>query len=93
MTTKRVLTWSKGGEADVLEIDRGAVRLVSSVPSPPGSTLVGSFDVAGYKGELRVKIFGSKLQPDGTFVLNGRPVDLTTAQREVLASVTVKLGA
>lgn len=84
--SKRAISWSKGGEADVLEIDRAAIRLVSTVPSPPGSTLVGKFAFAESSGELRVKIFGSKLQPDGTFVLNGRPVDLTTPHRELLAA-------
>ncbi len=83
----RIIAWAKGGEADVLQIDRLAIRVVSTVPSPPGSTIVGSFAIAESQGELRMKVFGSKLQADGTFVLHGRCIDLTTPHRKALAGV------
>ena len=84
--SERTIAWAKGGQADILEIDRLAVRVVSTVPSPPGSTIVGSFAIADSRGELRMKVFGSKRQADGTFILNGRPIDLTTQSLEALTA-------
>ncbi len=90
--SERTIAWAKGGHADILEIDRLAVRVVSTVPSPPGSTIVGTFSHGDSQGELRMKVFASKLQTDGTFVLNGRPIDLTTQSREALVATISRLS-
>ncbi len=90
------VAWTKGGEAFVVRLDGDAITLRSSVPSPPGSRIEGTLaargdpdatwsgeDRAGARGAepLRVKIHSSKLQADGTFVLEGRVLDLTRSLR------------
>jgi hypothetical protein len=78
--------WSAGGEARVLRVDAGAIALDSSVPSPPGSRIEGTLEGLGAAGggaaRLRVKVHASKRQPDGRFVLEGRPLDLSREVRE-----------
>ncbi len=73
------VAWAKGGEATVTAFVDGAITLRSSTPSPPGSRIEGA--LAG-GGTLRVKIHGSKKQPDGTFVLEGRALDMTRELRQ-----------
>lgn len=78
------ITWDKGGTAEVLSVSNDAIRIASSVPSPPGSRIEGAVDGdAGTK--LWVKIHSSKKQPDGSFVLEGRPLNLGKELRERLA--------
>jgi hypothetical protein len=75
--------WSKGGDARVLAITSDAITLDSSVPSPPGSRIEGT--VAGDSTTLlRIKIHASRRQPDGRFLLEGRPLDLSREARSVL---------
>jgi hypothetical protein len=75
--------WAGGGEARVLRIGADAIALDSSVPSPPGSRIEGTLEGgAGAAARLRVKVHASKRQPDGRFVLEGRPLDLSRATRE-----------
>jgi hypothetical protein len=83
------LVWTKGGDARVVSIAVDAIVLRSSVPSPPGSRLEGRLE-----GEplatVRVKVHGSKRQPDGAFVIEGRVLDATRevrARLEALAAV------
>ena len=75
------LRWSRGGEARVLAIDAQAVVLRSTVPSPPGSRIEGSL-VDDPPATFRVKVHASKKQPEGDFVLEGRPLDLSRETRE-----------
>ena len=77
------LVWAKGGEADVVAIRADAVTLRSTIPSPPGSRIEASL-ASDAAARVKFKIHGSKRQDDGSFVLEGRPLDLTTAMREKL---------
>jgi hypothetical protein len=85
-----LVAWSKGGEASVILLEGDAITLRSSVPSPPGSRIQGTMPPApaggqGSGGEiLRVKVHSSKRQEDGTFLIEGRVLDLTRALRERL---------
>ncbi len=77
--------WSSGGEARVLAIKPGAITLDSTVPSPPGSRIEGT--LAGDAPDatrLRVKVHASERQPDGRFLLEGRPLDLSREARALL---------
>jgi hypothetical protein len=77
------LTWAKGGEATVTTLVDDAITLRSTVPSPPGSRIDGTTT----EGDaVRVKIHSSKKQDDGTFVLEGRALDMTRATREKLSA-------
>lgn len=86
-STARV-TWAKGGSAVILAMTPTTITLRSTVPSPPGSRIEGTFDAGegaggGATGGLvRVKIHGSRRQEDGSFVLEGRPLDMTKELRE-----------
>jgi hypothetical protein len=80
------IAWDKGGEAWVLALDADAMKLFSTIPSPPGSRLEGR---AG--GEVvRFKIHvcrAEKENPAGGppgFVLEGRPLDMRKSVREAL---------
>jgi hypothetical protein len=77
-----MIAWAKGGEARVVAFaPDGAITLRSTIPSPPGSRIEGS--LAG--SSVRVKIHGARKQEDGTFVLEGRVLDLTRDLRARLA--------
>jgi len=86
------IAWAQGGAANVLSAAADAIRLRSSVPSPPGSRIAGA--VQGEEGgsalEVRVKIHVCKRQPDGTFVLEGRPLDLTRDARARLVALALE---
>jgi hypothetical protein len=75
------VVWAKGGHATVLALSLSTITLRSTVPSPPGSRIDGTLEAEG-GGLLRVKIHGSKRQDDGSFVLEGRPLDMTRELRE-----------
>ena len=79
------LDWEKGGTARLVSLGKDAVTLRSSTPSPPGSRICGTLRGSGE--QLRFKIHGSKKQPEGDFVLDGRAIDLTRALRERLAAL------
>ncbi len=80
--------WAAGGEARILAIRADAISLDSTVPSPPGSRIEGEVLGVGPRAtRLRVKIHASRRQPDGRFVLEGRPLDLSREAREVLESL------
>lgn len=83
------LTWEKSGVARVIRIDANAIALESSIPSPPGSRISGTL-VSDPAATLRVKIHVSKKQEDGTFLLEGRPIDLTRELREKLVALAGK---
>jgi hypothetical protein len=75
------LTWAGGGEARVVSIDAKAVTLESTVPSPPGSRIEGVLD-GEPPARLKVKIHACRKRPEGDFLLEGRPIDLTREVRE-----------
>jgi hypothetical protein len=77
------LRWSRGGEARVVAIDADAVVLRSTVPSPPGSRIEGSL-LEDPPATLRVKVHASRKQPEGDYLLEGRPLDLLRSTRERL---------
>lgn len=74
------IQWSKGGEAELQTFDGEAISLVSSIPSPPGSRLEGTFGST----TLRVKVHQCKRQDDGRFLLQGRAFDFVRETRELL---------
>jgi hypothetical protein len=72
------LRWDKGGEAEVTQLEGDAVTLRSTLPSPPGSRL------SDKSLSLTVKVHTSRRQPDGSFLIAGRLVDVT---REVRSKI------
>jgi len=75
------IVWARGGEAVVVKIDAGGIVLRSTVPSPPGSRIDGTLQGEAPAG-VRVKVHACKKQPEGDFVLEGRPLDLARETRE-----------
>ena len=76
------------GVGRVLQFSADSVLLQATIPSPPGSRLEGVLLVGAASGQtLRVKIHGSKKQPDGTFLLEGRPIDLSRGLRDAVAAL------
>ena len=85
------VAWVGGGEARVVSLDDKGIALRSTVPSPPGSRLEGA--LAGEPpAKLRVKIHACRKQPEGDFVLEGRPLDMTREVRERVHASTVVGG-
>lgn len=77
--------WLAGGTAEILSMVGDKIAVRSTRPSPPGSRIEGK--VAGQRPtRLRMKVHACRKQPDGGFVLEGRPLDLTREDREALAS-------
>ncbi len=80
-----VLDLARGGSAAVIETDGDRTTLLSTLSSPPGSTLELSLQGTSY----RVKVRGCRKQndPDETgrvFRIEGRWVNLSRSQRERL---------
>jgi hypothetical protein len=82
-----VIRWAHGGDAHVLSIEPHAIVLRSTVPSPPGSRIDGTL-ADDPSARLRVKIHSSRKQEDGTFLLEGRPIDLPRTIRERLEALS-----
>jgi hypothetical protein len=80
------LVWTKGGEADLVAITADTVTLRSTIPSPPGSR-IDAVLASDAGAVVKFKIHASRRQPDGSFVLEGRPLDLTKEMRERLAAL------
>lgn len=81
--------WVAGGTAEILSMEADKIALRSTHPSPPGSRIEGA--VTGERSvTLRVKIHACRKEPDGTFVLEGRALDLTRAARELLGAFHVR---
>jgi hypothetical protein len=80
------LVWTKGGTASLLTVVEDAVTLRSSISSPPGARLEARL-VSDPSITLKIKMHGSKLQPDGSFTLKGRVLEPTKALRTLLASL------
>jgi hypothetical protein len=84
-----MIVWARGGTAELLTMEHESVTLRSTIPSPPGSRIDGTFEGT----VVRFKIHGSKKQDDGSFVLQGRALDLTREVRERLAASAVGRAA
>jgi hypothetical protein len=82
------LQWDKGGFARFVTASTDSVTLVSTVPSPPGSRISGSL-VDEPRTAVRMKVHGCRVEPDGTFLIEGRPLDLT---RDLRARVQALVG-
>lgn len=81
-----VIRWAQGGDARVVSIEAHAIVLSSTVPSPPGSRIEGTL-ADDPLVLLRVKIHSSRRQEDGTFLLEGRPLDMPRTTRERLQAL------
>ena len=71
-----------GGDARLLTICRERGSVDSSRPFPVGATLIGFEPDDGRRHELKVR--GCRRQPDGRFVVEGRFVNLSRAERQRL---------
>ena len=89
------LVWSRGGEAELASVVGDAIVLRSTVPSPPGSRIEGTFDAAPGSPplRLRLKVHGCLRGPGGGFSLRGRPLDLTRSDRARLEALARGEGA
>ena len=79
--------WLRGGEARVASLAADAVVLRSTVPSPPGSRIEGALE-GEPPATVRVKVYASRLQPEGDFVIEGRLLDVTRSVRARLLALT-----
>jgi hypothetical protein len=77
------IRWVRGGEATVVALTAQAIALRSTVPSPPGSRIEGAL-IGETPATVRVKVHTCRRQPDGDFLLEGRPLDLTRGTRDRL---------
>jgi hypothetical protein len=84
------LAWAHGGAAEVIALTKDAITVRSTVPSPPGSRIEGALEGGG--GTLKMKVHASKKQPDGAFLLEGRPLDMTREVRERVSSAIANSG-
>ncbi len=74
------LAWAGGGNARFLVATAEAVSLVSSVPWPPGSRPSGTL-LDAPPASVRIKVHASRAELDGTFRIEGRPLDVSRATR------------
>ena len=79
--------WERGGEANVLSLEVDAITLRSSVPAPPGARVKGVLDEIG-NAQILVKVHGSKKQSDGSFLIEGRAIDM---KRDLRVSIETTL--
>jgi hypothetical protein len=86
------IRWSKGGEAWIVSMGPDTIVLRSTVPSPPGSRVEGTLEGAGV-ATLRMKVHASRKQPEGDFLVEGRPLDLTRETRGKLEAVLRSTGS
>ncbi len=83
---KAHVTFLKGGTASFLLVADDAVTLRSTIPSPPGSRLEATL-VSEPPLAVKIKIHGSKLDPDGTFTLRGKLLEANRGLRDRIASL------
>ncbi|XYI01327.1 hypothetical protein ACMHYB_16855 [Sorangium sp. So ce1128] len=87
------LTWSRGGKAELVEIDGDRVRLRSTASSAPGARVEGSLRSTGTAIRLKVarcRLRGPQGPDDPTpaeriYELEGRLIDATREVRTELA--------
>ncbi len=76
------LTWSKGGEADVVALDGDRINVLSTIPSAPGSRPEGALAASG--SAVRIKVARCRREGD-RFLIEGRLIDATRDLRAELA--------
>lgn len=80
---------ARGGDAFIVKLVGESISLSATISAPPGASLEGTIDL--HEGKpLRVKVHGSKKQPDGTFIIDGRCVDMTRDLRKELETSDLK---
>jgi hypothetical protein len=80
---------ARGDEATIVKLAGESISLLATISAPPGASLEGTIDLrAG--APLRVKVHGSKKQPDGNFLIDGRCVDMTRELRQELEALVTK---
>ncbi|AGP35776.1 hypothetical protein BE04_33440 [Sorangium cellulosum] len=92
------LTWSRGGEAELVEIDGDRVRLRSTASSAPGARVEGALRSTGTA--IRLKVARCRLRAhhepteqapaERIYELEGRLIDAT---REVRAELAQLVGS
>jgi len=80
------VTFLKGGSASFVLVADDAVTLRSTIPSPPGSRLEATL-VSDPAAAVKIKIHGSKLDPDGSFTLRGKLLEANRALRDRIAGL------
>jgi hypothetical protein len=80
------IAWANGGDARIVSASAGAVSLISSVPWPPGSRVSGTLLDPPHV-TVRIKVHASRLEAEGTFRIEGRPLDLSREVRERLETL------
>ncbi|HXX70588.1 MAG TPA: hypothetical protein VEK07_25620 [Polyangiaceae bacterium] len=80
------IRWPGGGEARIVALEADRLVLHSTAACPPGSRIEGALDAA-VSVPLRIKILACRRQPDGEFVLHGRLLDVTRADRMELERI------
>ncbi|MBX3183312.1 MAG: hypothetical protein KIT72_03905 [Polyangiaceae bacterium] len=76
------LSLTRGGDAVVVTTDGAHATLSSSASSPPGSTVEGR--APSLEAVFALKVRGCKRQEDGRFAIQGRWVNLSREQRQLL---------
>jgi hypothetical protein len=67
------------------------VVLLSTVPSPPGSRVLGTLDGES-RDPLRVKVHSCKKEDSGMFRIEGRTIDLSRATRSRIEATLHVIG-
>jgi hypothetical protein len=71
------VSWNNGGQADVEAVRADRITLSSTIPSAPGSRLLG---LLASGSALKVKVASCRKQ-DRSFTIEGRLIDTTRAVR------------
>ena len=88
------ITLDRGGEAHFSQFDGEKVEVLSTLSSPPGSTLCGK-TIAGEEAleiALQIKVRGCSKQADERYLISGRLVSLSRVQRDALKSSLADLS-
>jgi hypothetical protein len=88
MTEGRV-RWRAGGEARIVSVEAGAITVRSTVAHPPGSRVEGFVAAVG-NTPVRIKVHTCRLHPEGDFLIRGRLLDLSRADRIGLERIVGK---
>lgn len=75
------LAWSQGGTAVVVETDGTRVVVRSTRAAAPGTPLLATVALAACS-QVRIKVQDCRREPDGSFRIRGRWLDLSRAARE-----------
>lgn len=82
------VAWASGGSAALASLRDGAVVVVSTVSSPPGSRIEGQVATTP-PSRLRMKVHGCKRQDDGGYRIEGRVIDMSRVDRERIEAALV----